>query len=189
MRSDDTLTLGLHGIWYWIVSREPIADLMELTIQHHLDRRLWITTFDSGTIRPNADDLVAGWKLVGGVMVSPPLAPRLPIPCDQYDEWLLFNDDSARQLSWEPFVNFGGFTLADPRQMAQSFDPTWERDALDWLGPVQERFWSQLDRLLPISYVGCGDNDIVVSRCQPFVESVRQAAKRGDELSDNARFT
>jgi hypothetical protein len=189
MRCHDTLTEGLYGNWHWIVSREPITELTELTIQHHLDQRLWITTFDSGTIRPNSDDLVAGWKLVGGVMVSPPLAHRIQIPCDQYDEWLLFNDDSARQLSWEPFINFGGFTLADPRQMPKSFDQTGERDALDWLGQVQERFWSQLDRLLPVSYVGRGDNDIVVSRCRPFVESVRQAAQGGDRLSDNARFT
>jgi hypothetical protein len=48
----------------------------------------------------------------------------------------------------------------------------------DWFPAVQERFWSQLQRLKPESYVASGDRDVVVSRNQRFIDGVRQAAER-----------
>jgi hypothetical protein len=178
MRWDDTHFSGERSGWQWFVSRRQIVTLQHDVIREHLGKRLWITTFDSGPITPNSEELLAGWQGIGGAMVSPPLEARLEIPRDQNDEWYIFNDDYTRNHHFERFVVYGGFTLADPRALADSFDPTWERDSLDWLYPLQRRFWNQIDQLTPITYIAMGDNDIVVTRDHSFANSVRQSINK-----------
>jgi hypothetical protein len=175
MQWDDLVHEGERGEWKWLVSREPIIGLAELTASEHLNCRLWIATFDSGKITPSAEELAIGWKLIDGIMVSPPLTSETTIPSDCYDEWYVFDGDHSTFGVAERFVSFGSFTLADPRKMAATFDPTWEISGLDWLYPIQERFWSQVDRHFPLSYIASGDNDIVVTRKPGFAARVRQA--------------
>lgn len=177
IRWDSPTFEGKHGRWRWFVSRSQIRDLPRLVLREHAGQRLWITTFDSGTITPNAEQVAAGWKVVDDAMVSPPLAEGIEIPCDECDEWYIFSDDRPRLRGFEEFVNSGGFNLADPRAMAESFDPTWERSDLNWLYPIQKRFWQQIDNLSPVSYVGTGSNTVVVTQSRSFAESVRQAIR------------
>lgn len=177
MRWDSPTFEGKHGDWRWFVSRSQIRDILRLVVREHFGQRLWITTFDSGTITPNAEQVSAGWKVVDSAMVSPPLVEGLEIPYEQFDEWYIFNDDHARLHDFERFVNYGGFNLADPRAMAESFDPTWERSGLDWLYPIQRQFWQQINNLSPVSYIGSGDYDVVVTQSPSFAESVRQAIR------------
>jgi hypothetical protein len=40
---------------------------------------------------------------------------------------------------------------------------------------VQERFWKQMARVRPLSYVAMGDNDVIVTRNQEFVSQFRIA--------------
>jgi hypothetical protein len=54
-------------------------------------------------------------------------------------------------------------------------DPTWEAHAFDWLIPVQGRFWKQIVRVRPLSYVAMGERDIIVTRNQEFVSRLRIA--------------
>jgi hypothetical protein len=171
---DDPYFSGERGEWAWFVSRAPVEELMDLIRGEHSGDRLWICTFDSGSITPDETELAAGWSVVEGAMVSPPLGGGLEIPCDQSDEWYVFPDASARLGNFERFVSYGGFTLADPAAMAASFDPSWERNGLDWLYPIQERFWSQIDRLRPVSYISTGDNEVIVTRNPGFAASLRK---------------
>ena len=175
MRWDDSIFTGQNGQWHWIVSRKEIDDLANLVVKTHAGCRLWISAFDSGPISPSPEESAVGWKTVDGAMVSPPLVQGICVPCDNHDEWYVFEDDLPKAESFERFVNYGCFNLADPREMAASFDPTWERSGLDWLYPIQERFWSHLERLLPLSYVSSGDYDIVVTRRGGFAASIRSA--------------
>lgn len=187
MRWDDSLFTGQNGEWEWVVSRKQIEDLPSLVVKQHPRCRLWITAFDSGPITPTPDELELGWKMVGGAMVSPLLDQSIHIPCDTYDEWYLFEDDLPKPEVFERFVNYGGFNLAEPREMAASFDPTWERSGLDWLYPVQERFWSHLERISPLSYVSSGESDIVVTRRAGFAACIRRAVgltPGGDHAGD-----
>lgn len=174
MRWDSPTFIGVHGDWYWFVSRQPIEDLLCLVVQEHLGQRLWITAFDSGPITPNPEEMASGWKIVDGVIVSPRLVDGIDIPHDQYDEWYIFPDDRPRLHDLERFVNYGGFNLADPRAMTASFDPTWERSGLDWLYPLQDRFWKQLDHLSPLSYIASGESDVIVTRLPSFAELMRR---------------
>jgi len=73
MEWDDTTFEGKHAIWWWFVSRSQIDTLCELVVREHRGYRLWITSFDSGSITPSAEELSDGWKTVDGAMVSPPL--------------------------------------------------------------------------------------------------------------------
>jgi len=175
MKWDDRTFEGKHAIWWWFVSRSQIDTLCELVVREHRGYRLWITSFDSGPITPSAEELSDGWKTVDGAMVSPPLEVGLDIPNDQYDEWYIFDDDSPRNQDFERFINYGGFNLADPRATTATFDSTWERDGLDWLYPMQERFWRQMEKLSPVSYIGSGDNDVIVTRQESFANFVRKA--------------
>ena len=174
MNWDDPVYRGERGEWTWIVSRAPMGELLDLVIAEHIGARLWICTFDSGTITPNAEEKAAGWTVVDGAMVSPSIQPGLDVPCEQYDEWYIFEDARSRIQHLERFVNYGGFNLADPKKMEGSFDPSWERGTLEYLYPLQARFWAQLELLRPISYIGCGDKDVVVTRNLVFAARLRE---------------
>ena len=170
---------GSHGEYSWLVSGSQIWSLTDLVLRFHRGLRLCITCFDSGPLRLVDEEIAQGWTTQGQVTISPPLIEGMSIPHDQYDEWYLLDTPRFEKPDIEVFVNYGGLTLVAPAETCKTFDPTWERMGLDWLAGVQERFWLQLERLQPASYVAVGDNDIVVSRNHRFVQSVREAAEQG----------
>ncbi len=127
MNWDDPLTTGTHGKWTWIVVRQMIRELPALTLKHHEAQRLCITAFDSGAITPSDDERALGWTLVNNIMVSPPLTTSLDIPCDTHDEWYVFRDIPRLLAVEERFVNYFGFTLANPARIG--------RIARSYMGP------------------------------------------------------
>ncbi len=171
---------GKHGEYRWLVSGREVASLPDLVCRFHRRLHLCITCFDSGPLRIMDEEVAQGWTTQGEVVISPPLADGMPIPHDQYDEWYLLGAPEFDKLEVEVFVNYGCFTLVTPGDSYKTYDLTSEKSELDWLASVQERFWLQLDRLKPESYVAIGDNDIVVSRNHRFVEAVREAAPQGN---------
>ena len=178
MRWDDRIFMGAHEKWSWIVVREMIRDLPSLIAKYHADQRLCITAFDSGPIKPSPEERGIGWALIGDVMVSPPLTPQLHIPSGEYDEWYVFKTLPTSIDIAERYVNYLGFNLADPHAMAASQDPTWDRTNYDWLVPLQSRFWLDMERLNPTSYISSGDADVVVSRDTAFIRRVVDAARQ-----------
>jgi len=167
---------GQHGEYQWLVSGSEIRGLADLVVRFHCGLRLCITAFDSGPLRLTREELEQGWTTQRAVAVSPPVDESLAIPHDQYDEWYLLENPSFAENDLEVFVNYGAFTLAPPTELCKAFDPTWEKSAWEWLAPVQERFWLQLERLNPGTYVAVGDNDVIVSRNHRFIEAVHEAA-------------
>jgi hypothetical protein len=165
--------LGQHGDFSWIDSSPDLKSLAKRIVRLHPGLRLCITAFDSGPIRLGPEDEAEGWTARGKVMVSPPLAEGLAIPTSEYDEWYLL--DEPPSPDWEPevFVNYGSFTLVPVEELYKTWDPTWDRHGLDWLVPIQERFWDQMERVNPVTYVARGDHDIVVSRRRELIERLR----------------
>jgi hypothetical protein len=155
---------GQHGEFHWLVSAAQIWALTDLVVRFHRGLRLCITCFDSGPIRLSHEELAAGWSARGEVAVSPTLDVAVEIPHDQYEEWYLLSDPAAVSGA-EVFVNYGGFSLAAPAV------------GLDCMAPIQDRFWAQLGRVRPESYVAIGDNDVIVSRDSQFIEAVQAAAE------------
>ena len=177
MHWDDRLTTGTHEKWTWIVVRQMIRELPALTLKHHEGQRLCITAFDSGAITPSDDERALGWTLMNGIMVSPPLTARLDIPCDTHDEWYVFRDVPRLLAIEERYVNYFGFTLANPRELAESQDPTWDPRNYDWLIPIQLRFWANIERLDPSSYVCSGDADVIVTQDAAFAAQTLDIAR------------
>lgn len=174
MQQSHSLYLGEQNGYYWLVSLESIPSLIEAMLQLHHGLRLCITSFDSGIIRPSDTELDIGWTMRGNVMVSPPLSATLEIPHDQYDEWYILDSPSFADDEFEVFVNYGGFTLVPPDEAYTTFDPTWEKTGLDYLAPIQARFWSQLTNIQPDTYIAMGDLDVVASRNDNFLKQVRK---------------
>ncbi len=167
---------GQHGRFHWLVASSSSLSLMDLTVRYHPTLRLCITSCDSGPISPSPQDQADGWMETGKVMVSPPLAKGLDIPLDQYDEWYLLDEPPSPEWQPEVFVNYGGFTLVPTEEFPKGDDPTWDRHGLDWLDPIQGRFWGQLEQLSPVSYIAMGDYDVVVSQRREFIERLRADA-------------
>lgn len=177
MRWDDPVFTGTHNNWSWVVVREMISTLRSLITEFHADQRLCITGFDSGPITPGPEEHSLGWTLIGDIMASPPLTEQMHIPSGEYDEWYIFPWLPSSIDITERYVYYCGFNLADPQAMADSQDSTWDRTNYDWLVPVQARFWSDMERLNPLSYVASGDADVVVTRNTGFAHRVVEAAR------------
>jgi hypothetical protein len=177
MHWDDRIFTGMHGKWSWLVVRELIRELSGLVTEYHAGQRLCITAFDSGPITPSPEERRIGWTLLGDVMVSPPLTPQLQIPCDEYDEWYVFQFLPTSINVTDRYVNYCGFNLANPYELTASQDPTWDRTNYGWLVPLQRQFWSDIERLNPTSYISSGDVDVVVSRDPAFVQRMHDAAR------------
>jgi hypothetical protein len=164
---------GQHGRFHWLVAPSSLPSVEEATVRFHAGLRLCITSFDSGPIRPSPEEQARGWVTRGSIMVSPPRAEVLDIPSDQYDEWYLLDESPPSEWTPEIFVNYGGFTLVAIEEIYKTCDPTWDKHGLDYLVPIQDRFWAQMEQVDPVSYVAMGDHDVVVSKRREFIEQLR----------------
>jgi hypothetical protein len=165
--------IGQKSEYQWLVSQPEIRQLDEIVARFHLGLRLCVTSFDSGPLRLTKEEFEQGWTTQRGIVVSPPIEESLVIPHDQYDEWYVFENSHFFESDIEVFVNYGAFTLVPPIESFTDIDPTLGKSSIEWLVLAQERFWAQLQRLHPMTFVACGDNDIVVSRDNSFFEAVR----------------
>lgn len=174
---NDPHFVGKHNEWDWLVVRNTIRNLDSLVIAHHIGKVLCITAFDSSSITATPQEQAIGWRMKDGVMISPPLTPQLCIPRDEYDEWYIYESIPDSISVDDQFVNYGGFNLVDPQQLAASQDPTWDRHNYDWLISFQARFWANIDRLRPLTYVASGDVDVIVTRTAEFASFARNVTR------------
>ena len=161
---------GNHRGYEWLVlDREP-DNWSTLARDHHVGLHCVITSFDSGPLRPNPAEAAAGWRVVNDLMISPPLTAETEIPYEQYDEWYLI--DAAQFPLREPeiFVNYGGFHLVPVEgiRLEGSADPAWNRNSWEALEGMQNRFWDQLVRISPVTYVACGELFVIATRNKDF---------------------
>jgi hypothetical protein len=168
------LETGEHGDYRWFVGQFA-GSLADVVVACHLGRRLGISSFDSGVFHPTTSEAEEGWTTQGNLALSPMLRAGMDVPHDGYDEWYIFDEQSSPEWSPEVFVNIGAFTVVPVEEIERRRDPTWEAHAFDWLIPVQGRFWKQIVRVRPLSYVAMGERDIIVTRNQEFVSRLRIA--------------
>ena len=169
---------GEHKGYRWFVGQFH-GSLPDLVVSNHLGLRLGISSFDSGLFYPTAAEIEDGWSVQGRIALGPPLSAGMAVPHDGYDEWYVFDDRSSPDWSPEVFVNLGSFTVVPAEELERRRDPTWEANAYEWLIPFQERFWDQMTRVQPVSYIAMGESDIVVTRSHDF------ASRLSNELAAN----
>lgn len=176
MSDVDGVDAGERGRWRWVVSSGIILGLDRALARNFAGKRLCVTSFDSGPLRPNREELAAGWSLVDDIACSPPMTPGFDVPSGGFDEWYVLEDVPVRWTTEEAFVNYYGFTLSTSLE-----SPAYSegRSRNDWLPTMQERFWRNLDVLEPIIYISSGSSDIVVSTDKRFVDEFERIARSG----------
>jgi hypothetical protein len=157
--------VGSHGIYQWFTSVDhDISTLLRLCPGVVLDKYLAVTSIDGGVLHLTAQEKSEGWWTADGAIVysvapdgsrdgghsgavaySPRVASIHGLPdqthdecCAGFDEWYVF-EEPVPPGEIEVFVNWMGFRL---------FDPVWQ-----W---AIDRFWEQMARLAPESYLAQG---------------------------------
>jgi len=177
MHWNDRIFTGSHGKWSWLIVRDIIPNLARLVANAHIGQRLCITAFDSGPLSPSPEEETLGWTSYADIMVSPPLTADIRIPCGEFDEWYVFPSPPKSLAVTDRYVNYMDFNLADPTMLAASYDPTWDQSGLDWLVPLQEKFWSEINRLAPSSYIASGDCEIIATSMPSFAKLMLDVAR------------
>jgi hypothetical protein len=142
---------GSRGQYRWIVwESQLLGELISAVPQIVLGKYAVVTSFDSGPFVPSAALLERGWIAKSGAAYSPRITRGDDLPHDQYDEWYVFPSRKVIDVP-EVFVNYGGFRL---RYYASDIR----------LHGLLERFWLQMERLQPESYLAEGEVLIFASR-------------------------
>lgn len=165
--------VGSHADYQWLtmVDRD-ITSLLSIRPEIVLGKYLAVTRIDSGPLRLTDQEKREGWwtaeagKVFQGNSWGPPehrddwkvaYSPQITsihgLPnethsecCAGYDEWFVFEQHIPIE-EIESFVNWGGFRLYDPE--------------FQW---CTDRFWSQIVRLKPESYIADGTVFTIVTR-------------------------
>ena len=166
------LETGEHEDYRWFVGRVFDGSLADVVVACHLGRRVGISSFDSGLFLPTAREAEEGWTVQGKFCAHPILQAGMDVPHDGYDEWYIFDEQSSPEWSPEVFVNIGAFTVVPVEEIERRRDPTWEAHAFDWLIPLQVRFWKQMARIRPLTYVAMGEKDLIVTRSLALASSL-----------------
>lgn len=150
--------VGKHGEYQWLTGLDcDISSLLRLCPEVVLGKYLAVTAIDSGPLRLAEQEGLEGWwtadaaKVFSGTSWSAPeyrddwkvaYSPRLTsihgLPNAGFDEWYVF-EQPVPPGEIEVFVNWLGFRLDDPK--------------FEW---CTDRFWKQMTRLAPESYLGDG---------------------------------
>jgi len=180
--------VGAHGDYRWLtlVGRD-ISELLCVCPEVVLDKYLAVTSIDSGALQLTDQEKNDGWwttesaKVFRGsswgdredrndwkVAYSPRLNSIHGLPnethdecCEGFDEWYVF-DRTAPVEEIESFVNWLGFRLCDPE---------WK-----WCA---DRFWDQMARLKPETYVANGTDFTFVTRNTDLFTKVLAAFSAG----------
>ena len=157
--------VGAHGEYQWLTMFEcDISTLLRLCPDVVLNKYLAVTSIDSGMLQLTDQEKREGWWTSAEARVfrgtfwgyredrddwraahSPRLDSIHGLPneaddecCGGFGEWYVF-ERAVPAGEIEVFVNWSGFRL---------YDPEWK-----WCA---DRFWEQMARLAPESYIGDG---------------------------------
>ncbi|MBP3959723.1 hypothetical protein J8F10_31130 [Gemmata sp. G18] len=135
-----------------------------------------ITSFDSGPLILSEDERELGWDSETGVAFIPPMT-SIP-PSAEWDEWYLFPARPAPELfkGHEVFVNYSNFGLYDPEEIVGAAKPgddlaQWA-GAVNWVREMQSRFWEQLARLKPETFISDGGKLVFVTKNRTIAAKV-----------------
>jgi len=170
------MEIGSRGGYFWLTTPEyELHDVIASCPQIVLGKYIAVTSFDSGPLVPNEDEMAGGWQSRGGIAYSPKVESVERLPHDVYDEWYVFKsrqdlgnlyrgnifETSIQTGQVAAFVNFGpGFSLKNS-------------DGKDLTG----LFSLQLELIQPDSFISDGDPLNFVTSDGQLFESVRAALK------------
>jgi len=167
---------GSRDGYFWLTSADyELHDLITFCPQIVVGKYVTITSFDSGSLVPNENEMTAGWQSQGGIAYSPRVESIEQLPHELYDEWYVFKtpqdlghlyqgnifETSMAAGQVAAFVNYGpAFSL--PSSNAKD---------------LTDLFWLQLGLIRPESFISDGDLLNFVTSDEQLFDSVRAALK------------
>jgi hypothetical protein len=145
---------GSRGDYFWLTSADKTLDDLLMSCPHVvLGKYVAVTSFDSGSLVPNEEEVSGGWTSRAGIAYSAKVESVEKLPHDLYDEWYVFKspthlgnlfygnvfEASMQTGQVAAFVNFGGFSLQNPE-----------------FQPLADLFWMQLGLIQPESFIADG---------------------------------
>lgn len=86
-----TRSIERYGYWamQWSTAWDPsLSDLLQAAPELVLQKRVVITSCDSGPYTPLMEELTAGWSLAETVAISKKITQALELPAPGFDEWM-----------------------------------------------------------------------------------------------------
>ena len=154
-----------------------------------IERCIVVSSFDSGPLKPTAEEVSKGWRQSGDLLIVPRIRETGELPLDQYDEWYVFATETIPSTI-EVFVNDPRFTLLAPAALAAktladaaiSSQPDLvgagrhAAELVEFLIERQSVFWRQIGVLNPESYISDGDRFILVTRLPELFAKISAVA-------------
>ncbi len=160
-----TLSAERFGYWaiQWSTAWDPsLVELLRVAPELILGKRVAIASCDSGPYKPSAEELTAGWSVVGTTAISREIAQVTELPAPGFDEWYVF-DGVPSAVPTRNYVNQYNFSVLD------------ECDTTD-------SFWEQIITTQPLHILGAGTPNMF------FATRDRESFKRVKELNILAQF-
>jgi hypothetical protein len=180
------LTFGVRGAYEWLASEHCLDDLLRLCPQIVLGKYIAVTSVDSGSFFPTAEELAKGWERRNGIAYSPKVEKVEILPREGWDEWYAFEDR----------VDLGGMAARDSNPFEASLGPgavyafvNYNSLGLDLpkLQGIAPYFWKQFDWIRPRTYVAeSGDYLVVISSDKKFFGVAREALAGLEPSNDDS---
>jgi hypothetical protein len=167
------LTFGSQGTYEWLVTDEQF-DFLRLCRDVVVGKYVAITSIDSGSLEPTAEETAAGWQTRGNIAYSPRIQNIESLPRAGWDEWYIFDRPTDLGISHlgenifevpqeqgrlNVFVNYC-FALHQPE-----------------MKDLATLFWRQMEWIRPESYVADSDYLNFVTANKSLFAKVSDALK------------
>lgn len=156
-------SIGQQGNYKWLEMAYPsVWDLLKVAPQIVTDKYVSITR-DANSVELSSEEIKQGWRNHGPMdelVISPLIAAVNQLPHNPWEEWYVFAEPTEIK-DYEVFVSQNGFSLI--------------ADTSAWVIQALEKFWSQIERVGPESYLADTDYLIWVTTDFLLFEQVCQS--------------
>ena len=167
---------GSHGAYQWLTTGQHDLDtLLQLCPQALMGKYVAVTSFDSGPLNPNDDEVSAGWQIRNDIAYSPRIQSVEKLAhgeCGGFDEWYIFGApaDLGQVMSGNIFE-----TPLQPGRVAVFVNYTGFGFHFSEMQELADLFWRQLEWIHPESYIADGNVFNFVTRDNDLFKTVLQA--------------
>jgi len=156
----------------------PLAHLLKTCLEIVVDNFVVVTSLDSAALQLSSQQVDEGWAREGRLAISPKIADAKELSFEWFDEWYIF-DEPTLPTDVEVFVNYGTFSLGDPLQTIATIyigtDARKVAGMVEGALELQRKFWAQIERIKPKSFMANGNSFIFVTRDSGLFYKVTRA--------------
>lgn len=180
---------GKQGDYFWLGrtvdmrdTSRPLAHILKACPEVVLDNFVVVTALDSGPLRLSGQQFSEGWRQEDKLAISPKITGTQELSFVWFDEWYIFDEQPAIPTDVEVFVNYGTFSLGDPRPTVATMYIGTDAEKLARLNEgalkIREKFWEQIGRIKPKSYMANGNSFTFITREPDLFNRVMETLER-----------